>query len=340
MIEPADVVEGVRARRSRSDEPVRVYWVTVTPETKPSGRGEFVAAMKGLTSSEAVWAVALQPKHFTDPDLVTDDLDTMLADIKDDILTFPLKERIERIGSLDVVVVSRSSFKLAMTSSPLQLPDWFPVSPGRVVKVSVTDLTLGVTVPLSKLDTGEICRLLFDLDQAVSRRIRAGLEKDPQLVNSFLDRLWDADKNAPRYEDRLIAVEDKLKAVKNPRDFRPSTSRNPTFTGQIWRMANAKSADGLVKFAASLSRAAQVESGDLDDFQEALLAVLARPSQGLPDMDARWAFNVIMSVQGACRLVTAAAHADDYGEYPAWLLRSLSLDLRKSLAAAVELLTS
>lgn len=340
MIGPADVVEEVRARRSRSNEPVRVYWVTVTHETRPSGRGEFVAAVNRLTSSDAVCAVALRSERFTHPDMVTDDLAKTIGDIKDDILTSPLKERIEETGSLDVVVVSRLSFKLAITSSPLQLPEWFPASPDREIKVSVTDLTLGIMVPLSKLDTGELCRLLFDLDQALSRRIRAGLEKDPQLVNSFLDRLWDAGKNAPHYEERLIAVEDKLKAVKNPRDFRPSTSRNPTFTGQIWRMANAKSADGLVKFAASLSRAAQVESGDLDDFQEALVAVLARPSQGLPGVDARWAFNVIMSVQGACRLVTAAAHADDYGEYPAWLLRSLSLDLRKSLADAVELLTS
>lgn len=204
----------------------------------------------------------------------------------------------------------------------------------------MTDLTLAVTVPLSKLVTGELCRLLFDLDGALVRRIRAGLEEDPQLVNSFLDQLSAADKNGPGSEERLVAVEEKLKAVKNPRAFRPSAGKNPTFTGQIWRMANGKSADGLVKFAKSLSRAAQVESGDLDDFQEALLAVLARPSQGLPGVDVRWAFNVIMSVQGACRLVTAAAHADDYGEYPAWLLRSLSLDLRKSLADAVEMLTN
>lgn len=46
---------------------------------------------------------------------------------------------------------------------------------------------------------------------------------------------------------------------------------------------------------------------------------------------------MIVAIQGACQLITAAALADDYGRYSAWLLRSLSMDLRRSLDQAVEI---
>ena len=342
MIRPADVAREVCARRCRSDEPVQFYWVTVTHETKPSGRGAFVDAMKPLVSSEPVCAVALRVNRFTHPDMVMHDLADTLAEIKSEVLALPLRRLVEETGSLDVVVVSRMSFDLAINTSPLHLPVWFPVSPGREVKAPVIDLTLRVKVPLSDFDTGELCRLLFELDQALLRRVQIGLRTNPQLVNSFLDQLMAAKKRkldggqkAPTYADELVAVKERLDVVRNPRDFRPSIAKNPTLVGRIWCMSNVKTIDGLGKFAKSLSRAAQIEPGKLDDFHEALLPVLARPSDGLSSMDARWAYNLILSVQAACRVITAAAHADDYGEYPAWLLRSMSLDLRKSLADAV-----
>ena len=37
----------------------------------------------------------------------------------------------------------------------------------------------------------------------------------------------------------------------------------------------------------------------------------------------------------ACQATTAAAHADDYKQYPVVLLRSLSYDLRRSLSDAI-----
>ena len=333
MIRPADVAREVRARRCRSDEPVRFYWVTVTHETKPSGRGAFVDAMKSLMSSEPVCAVALRVKRFTHPDMVMHDLAETLAEIRSEVLALPLRRLVEETGSLDVVVVSRMSFDLAINTSPLHLPVWFPVSPGREVKAPVIDLTLRIKVPLSACDTGELSRLLFELDQALLRRIQIGLNTDPQLVNSFLDQVRSAPTST--YNEELVAFKERLDAVKNPRDFRPSIAKNPTLVGRIWRMANVKPADGLVKFASSLPRAAQIESGELDSFHEALLSVLGRPSHGFSSIDARWAYNLILSVQAACRVITAAAHADDYDEYSAWLLRSMSLDLRNSLADAV-----
>ena len=268
-----------------------------------------------------------------------DDLARTLEEIKDDVLAPELKMRVEKARSLDVVVVSRKSFELAVNTSPLQLPEWFPVSPGQDVNASVTDLTLRVAVPLSQVDTGEMCRLLYELDRGLLRRIKVGLDRDRHSVGAFLDECRGEKGGATSYKKLLGVAEEKLGNVQNPRHYRPSTAEHRTLVGHIWRIANRKSAYDLAKTAESLARAVRMDSTRPEDSREALLTALARPNK-LPSIEARWAFNVIMSVQGACRLITAAAHADRYGRYPAWLLRSLSLDLRESLDDAVRLLAN
>ena len=342
MIQPTDLVHEMRVRRGRSAEPVRFYWVTVTRQTEPSSRGEFAAAMRRLTSEEAVCLVALRAERFTHPDTIMNDLADTLAEVKDDVLASPLRGLIEKVRSLDVVVVSRMSFELAVTTSPLHLPEWFPVSPGRLVNASVTDLTLRVAVPLSQVGTGELGRLLFELDWALLKRIRAGLDANPRSTRDFLDECRGGAKGTTSYGQLIDATEEKLGVVKNPADYRPSTTSLPlTLVSQIWRMANTKSTNDLVKVAESLARAAPMAAANLDDSREALLTVLGGPSnRRFQSRESRRAYNVIMSVQAACRLITAAAHADEYGRYPAWLLRSLSLDLRRSLDDAVLSLTS
>ena len=340
MIKPSDIVQEMRLGRGGSGEPLRFYWVTATHETEPSGRSAFVADMARLTSEEAVCSVSPRAKRFTHPDMIVDDLASTLEEIKSEILAPPLKGLVQATGSLDVVVVSRKRFELTVSTSPLHLPEWFPVSPGQLVDVSVTDLTMRAAVPLSEVDTGELCRLLFELDRALIIRFRAGLDAAPRLVGAFLDECRDRPAKAASYGELLTAVEEKLAVVKNPRYYRPSTARSPTLVGRIWRLADAKSANDLVRLAERLASAARLESASLGDSREALLTVLVRPSRKMPSMESRWAYNLIMGVRGACRLITAAAHADEYGRYPAWLLRSRSLDLRKSLDDAVRVLTS
>ena len=296
-------------------------------------------AVRRLTSAEAVCSIPLRAERFTHPDTVMDDLARTLEEIKDDLLASELKARVEKAGSLEVVVVSRTSFELAINTSPLHLPEWFPVSPGQVVDASVTDLTLRVAVPLSQVDTGELCRLLYELDWGLLRRIKVGLDRDRYSVATFLDECRGETKGTASYEKLLGVAEEKLGDVQNPRHYRPSAAEHRTLVGHIWRVANRKSAYELAETAESLARAVRMDSARPEDSREALLTALARPNK-LSSIEARWAFNVIMSVQGACRLITAAAHADRYGRYPTWLLRSLSLDLRESLDDAVRLLAN
>lgn len=337
MLRPNDVVDEIRRCRERSEAPVRFHWIAVTEECEPNSREAFAAEVVRLAPDEPVCATVLRQPGFTDPNAIMNDLTDVLAEVRDDVCQPQLQRTVQTAGSLDVILLSRRRFKLSISSSPLQLPEWFPVVPGTIVNASVTDRTLrtGVSLSAPGLGTGELHRLLYELDCGLLAGVRAGLTADPQRVNTLLDRLWERTAGSPTFSEIVDGVGEKLASVTNPKDYRPSTVKNPTLVGQLWRVANAQSADRLVKVAESLARAIRPQAADATGYPETLLTVLARPTRRFPSADARWAYNVIVTVQSACQLVTAAAHADDYGQYSAWLLRSLSLELRRSLDHAV-----
>lgn len=318
---------------------MRFHWIAVTEECEPKSREAFAAQLRELSAGEPVCATVLRQRGFTDPNAIMNDLADVLTAVRDEICRPQIAQAVQAAGSLDVVLLARRRFELAVSSSPLDLPEWFPVSPGTTVSALVTDRTLQTAVSLSApgVGSGELQHLLYRLDCTLLAKVRAGLNIDPQPVKSFLDQLWERTGGSPTFKQIVDDVEQKLASIKNPRDYRPSTGKNATLVGRLWREANNRSADGLVKLAKSLARTLQPQAADVTDYPETLLTVLARPTNRFPSTDVRWAYNVIVAVQGACQLVTAAAHADDYGRYSAWLLRSLSLDLRRSLDHAVEI---
>lgn len=339
MLRPNDVVDEIRRCHERSEAPVRFHWIAVTEKCEPSSREAFAAEVVRLASDEPVCATVLRQPGFTDPNAIMNDLADVLAEVQDDVCQPQLQRTVQSAGSLDVILLTRRHFELAISSSPLQLPEWFPVVPGTIVNASVTDRTLRVAVSLSApgLGTGELRRLLYELDCGLLAKIQTGLTNDHRQVK-LLELLWEGTGGSATPSKIVKDVGGKLKTVKNPRDYRPSTMKNPTLVGRLWHVANGKSAD-VVKVAESLARTIRPQAADTTDYPETLLAVLARPTRRFPSAEARWAYNVIVTVQSACQLVAAAAHADDYGQYSAWLLRSLSLDLRRSLDHAVEVVS-
>ena len=340
MLRPNDVLDEVRRCRGRSDASVRFHWIAVTEECEPSSREAFAAELMRLASNEPVCATVLRQPGFTDPNAIMNDLAGVLTEVQDDVCQPQFQRAVRTARSLDVILLSRRHFELSISSSPLQLPEWFPMVPGTIVNAAVTDLTLRVAVSLSApgLRTGELRRLLYDLDCELLAKVQTCLTVDDRRVKSLLELLWERPAGSSNFSEITDGVAHKLASIKNPRSYRPSRAKakERTLVGQLWRAANARSAYCLVDVAESLARAIRPQTAQATDYPETLLTVLARPPRPFPNVGTRWAYNVIVTVQSACQLVTAAAHADDYGQYSAWLLRSLSLDLRRSLDHAVE----
>ena len=342
MVKPHQVVEEVRRRRAGSDDPqapITFYWVAVTPEDDGGDRDRFGRSLLELAGGHPLVPVVLRMRGFEDPNAVANDLAAVLEVRGDDLRGAETRERIVGSGFVDFVLIARRGFPLAATSSPLLLPDWFPVSAGENVTARIEDLTWSVGVSLSAPEAhiGEVSRLLCELDRILLERVRAVGERDHRLVRGLVDRLQQDPKASIPLGDFVSAAQALLDGVKNPRDYRPS-ARSGTVVGSLWSLTGRTHPDGLRRVASNLAQAIQVGAGEIERHDESIVAVLARPSNPIRDAELRWAFDMIVTVRAACQLVTAAAHADEYSRYPVRLVGSLSRELRRSLDGFVDVL--
>ena len=206
----------------------------------------------------------------------------------------------------------------------------------------ITDLTWSTHVSLSaeELHVGELGNLLFELDRELARNLRASLERDHRLVNSLHDALRLTSDGKVPFAELLDNADAALDRVTSPRDYRPSTVRNLTLAGRLWRLANTTPADGLGKVAKRVVNALDLSAAEVSVQHESIVTVLGRPSSPIEDPVRRWGFNLIVTIRAACQLITAAAHADEYAEYPMSLARSISRDVRVSLDESVRTLAA
>lgn len=340
MVKAHHVVEEIRRRRAGSDQDtIRFYWVAVTAEDDGGDRDRFGRLLREMAGGHPVVPVVLRMRGFEDPNAVANDLARVLEVRGDDLRSADTRERIVESGFVDFVLIARRGFPLAATSSPLLLPDWFPVSAGENVTARIEDLTWSVEVPLSAPEAhiGDISRLLCELDRILLSRVREAGARDHRLVRGLLDRLQQGGGKPVSFHDFVSKAEAALDGVRNPRGYRPS-ARSATVVGGLWSVTTQTHPDGLGKVARSLTQALQVSAGGAGAREESIMAVLARPSSPIRDSELRWAFDMIITVRAACQLVTAAAHADEYSRYPVRLLGSLSRELQRSLDGFVDVL--
>ena len=308
-----------------------VFWVWVS-----TGRDDIAWDLTQLRGTLALVPHVLRTGGFVDPNSVMNDVSDVLDRARDDIQALIEVAR-ERQG-IDLVVVSRKELSLADTSSPLVLPEWFPVRPGQTATVRIEDLTWTAAVALSDGASGldDLRRILYEVDKELLVRLRATRRRDRRRTQS----LWDLALLEPTagggvgeefIDQELERIGRTLEAIRNPTGYRPSASKNPTVVGRLWAHANQTAPDGLLKMAKALAKALDV--GEIGD-DESLVAVLNRPSNRIDDAGVRWSLGLIVTLRIACQLATAAAHADDYPRFSAVLLRSTSENLRRFLDSA------
>ena len=334
---PEQLVEEVRRRRERVQDisGLHVFWITLPGEN----RDEFATALRQVRGDWPLVPVILRTSGlFRDPNAVMNDVASILQDAKDEIMA--MVDCVRQWKGVDLVLLSRSELRLALTSSPLRLPEWFPVMPGQTVAAYIDDLTWSVRVRLSDgvVALNDLRRIIYELDRALLARILETRRADHRPAQALWDRIRRQDESD--IELVLQGIDAKLRSITNLDDFRPSTSRSPTMTGRLWFEANRNSPDKLRKVAEALARALRADRLDPGRDDVSLIGVLNRPSAPIEDMGTQWSFHLIVTLRCACQLMTAAAHADEYPLFPDVLLRATSLDLRRFLDDAIRMLKS
>ena len=333
---PEQLVEEVRRRwdSAQGMPELSVFWVTLSTD-----RDEFADALRQMRGEWPLVPVILRmPGLFRDPNAVMNDVASILHVTKHEIID--MVDCIRRCNGVSLLVLSRSELRLAVTSSPLRLPEWFPVMAGKEVAARIDDLTWSVHVRLSDeaVAVNDLQRILYELDKAVVARIQEALKSDRRHVQALWDRIRRQDESD--FSHVLQGIYKTLDSITNPINFRPSTSRSPTMVGRLWFEANRNSPDELRRVAKALTRALRTDQIELRSDMTTLMAVLNRLTSPIDDPGARWSFHLIVTLRSACQLVTASAHADQYPMFPVVLLRATSLDLRRFLDEAIRILES
>ncbi len=327
MLEPGTIVDAIRRSRLQDTQPLSVFWVWIA-----TGRDDVVRELVRLRGALPIVPLKLSTQGFVNPDSVMKDVRDVLDSARRQIQE--LKEVAREQQGIDLVLISRRELRLADTSSPIVLPEWFPVSSAQTATVRIEDLTWSATVALSDRASGldDLRRILYEVDRALLARLEQSRQSDHRLTGSFWDLALSIGATGGVGEE-MERIRNTLNSIRNPTGYRPSTSKNPTVVGRLWAHANRTAPDRLQKTANALTKALDI--GQVYDDDASLVAVLNRPSNPIGDARVRWSFALIATLRSACQLVTAAAHDDSYPEFPTVLLRSTSLDIRRFLDAAV-----
>ena len=334
MLDPGVIVQAIGESRRRDPRPLSVFWVWVG-----AGRDEFAGQrdelarnLQGEGATLAIVPHVLRTVRFVDPNSVMQDVADILRRVRDDIQK--LGDVARENKGVDLVVVSRTQLRLADTSSPIVLPDWFPVGAEQTATVRIEDLTWTASVALSDQAAGldDLRRLLHEVDEALLFRLRASRQRDHRKTQSILDLVFAEAVAKGTVDEELARIGATLNEVRNPTSYRPSAAWNPTVVGRLWAQVNRTSPDKLPRTAKALAQA--LGAGSVGDHMS-LAAVLQRPSDRIGDASAQWCLALIVTLRIACQLATAAAHADDYPQFPAILLRATSNDLCRFLDNAV-----
>jgi hypothetical protein len=230
-----------------------------------------------------------------------------------------------------LVLLGRTSLNVPQISSPTTLPDWFPVLGGTHCSIVIEDLTWTAEMRLGdpSARVAEMAESLFRLEELLLRRIEVVWTANHQRVNSLDDLLQlSGDGLMSEFFQRSASFR---ASVSDSFGFRPSAREDRSLVGMLWRKLQATSPDGLQRLAKAMVSALDLPPSFDWTGYETFLLVIGRPSTTIVDQQNRFARSLLLTVLGSCQFITAAAHADAYGSYSAVLVRSASLDLRRSL---------
>lgn len=310
---------------------IGAFWYRVIGD-----RYDYADALAAELSNEPVVVLHVRDVRFDNPNALLDDLVALIERNRETCEDAIVRGSADRCG---VVLLARSELNLPHVSSPVQLPEWFPVAGGRVVSTRIVDVTWIATAPLNCAEAciPDLCTALYRVESALIKRLGICHDRDKGTTNSLLDRIRSDESEgfAVILDSARLAVG----AVANPQAYRPSLKTADGFLARLWRCAQTQNPDSLYRVAKALTAALHLPEKTTWP-TETLATVLRRPTNRIDHANRRFAFNLIATIAAGCQLTTAAAHSDDYPALPVALIRATSYDLRRALDEAEALVSS
>jgi hypothetical protein len=182
----------------------------------------------------------------------------------------------------------------------------------------------------------EIAVALYRIETLLVERLRRVLAIDHRRLSSFMDAIKRSDE-AFRPSDFLEGCAAHLARIAKPSGYRPSVREGQSLLARVVAMMSRSSPDELGARAKALMSAIGAE--ELRPF-ESLPVVLYRSVNQERAPGVRFARGMLATLFAGSQILTAAAHASDYPEYPLSLLEQFSLNIRTGLDWIVDQLES
>lgn len=327
-----DLSKVIESQLQNTSETLSVFWYAVA-----SDRENFAERLRAAVAHLPIVVLVVRTAGFDNPNAVMNDLVDLLERHRDAVLE-TMGPHLGQCQSCALVLLGRSQLAVAQVSSPVALPGWFPMGGGTAAHCTIVDLTWTATGPLSAVtdDVADLCERLFAIDGTVLSRLQQVYERNHSAGQHLMLLL--AEHGCEGRLPEFLETAAKYRAgVTAARGFRPTTKKVQTFVGAAWRLTQGRAPEALSKPAKALAAALDVTANGRVG-HESIVTVLARPTEPDPDWGRRFCRNLLVVVAAASQLITAAAHSDDYGDYPLPLLRLVVSDLRTSLIAAEQYL--
>lgn len=332
MLSPPTITDSLIRFHQQQTEDIEAFWVESS-----GSRQQLVPELQALTEGRPILVTTVGSGRFADPDGIVDDLSLTIQE-NEAWFTPARRELIIRDQKFSIVLVSKRPLGVPQLSSPVSLPDWFPLWPSRLLTANIKSVFSSITLSLASSDIPEaaINNALFMLEHATSNRLAAVLQSTPTAANQLMAAIANS-PSAPASIAGLVASSKAGCQLRTGDEFRPGGAGDSDFIvsqlARVWRDCPPKDRQKLATHAAD---ALGLSDASAIDTQFSLMSLLTRGKEKLPTTPARITFcrNLLGTVSDVVQFINGRHHADEFPQFPAVLTITFATELANSCRRA------
>lgn len=328
MLSPSTIADSLRRFHRQQNEDIEAFWIEST-----GSRQQLATELQGLAEDLPILVTTVVRGRFIDPNGIVDDLSLTILE-NEAWFTPGRRELVIRGQKFSIVLVSKRPLGVPQISSPVSLPDWFPLWPGRLLTANITSVFSSITISLASQDIplAAINNALFALEQSLCNRLDAVLRSAPSASGPLMSVVVGSTSTSASLADLIASSRLGLQS-RTGDEFRPGGAADSGFIvsqlARIWRDCNPKDRQ---KLAAHAADALGLSVASAIDIQFSLTALLTRGKEKLLTVPDHITFsrNLMVTVSDVVQFINGIHHADEFPQFPAVLTITFAKELANS----------
>lgn len=328
MLSPSTIADSLRRFHQQQNDDIEALWIE-----SAGSRQQLVTELQALIDDLPILVTTVGRDRFMDPNGIVDDLS--LTVLENEAWFSPeRRELVIRDQKFSIVLVSKRPLGVPQISSPVSLPDWFPLWPGRLLTANITSVFSSITISLASQDIPltAINNALFALEQSLCNRLEAILRSAPSASEPLMSVVVSSASTPANLADLIASSRLGLQS-RTGDEFRPGGAADSGFIvsqlARIWRDCDPRDRQKLATHAA---KALGLSEASAIDIQFSLTAFLTRGKEKLLTVPDHITFsrNLMVTVSDIVQFINGTHHADEFPQFPAVLTITFAKELANS----------